>query len=506
MNNLSKNGSGFGDVGYDMDADFQSVANGGEQGAYGRSRDNSDDVAFRGRGNRAYTSSGEGPLEAMARQAQHMQKTGELEPFTRYNTDYSDMDTDGGGVLSDTGMPTPPKLVTVGDKRETFSIKVSTGKGSLVGEVTGDNLIELANRRGIDGENSSDDSEGGGQARKYVDIFPVPDDEILHKGDIVFFMTSNGQALKKLYDKEVMKGLRIMDASVFDLAGFGTELVELVLSRKNKFLGKHISNSGFGKYYGGSVVAVRNVGHKTEMAKGHLHAGDMVMLVMSEEKLEILQSSFGKEFYVITRVGSIPPPVEVWDYGGVLLFVTMLICLIVVPKAAASEVQIIMTTMMLMIGGTWVKADEALGAVDFPLLGLIGSALGLAKSVDKSGLAAAIASFIKNTDMSPLGAMYVVTMLSMLLTNVVTNNAAAALAVPIALSIADALEVSYKPFIMAVLYAASISFMTPIGYQTNTMIWGPGGYTFTDFMKIGIPLNILYLVLACALLPLVFPF
>jgi len=78
--------------------------------------------------------------------------------------------------------------------------------------------------------------------------------------------------------------------------------------------------------------------------------------------------------------------------------------------------------------------------------------------------------------------------------------------VPIALSIADTLEVSYKPFIMAVLYAASISFMTPIGYQTNTMVWGPGGYTFTDFLKIGIPLNILYLVLSCAVLPLVFPF
>jgi di/tricarboxylate transporter len=78
--------------------------------------------------------------------------------------------------------------------------------------------------------------------------------------------------------------------------------------------------------------------------------------------------------------------------------------------------------------------------------------------------------------------------------------------VPIALSISDSLDVNYKPLIMAVLYAASIAFMTPIGYQTNTMVWGPGGYTFLDFMKIGIPLNVMYVAIACPLLPLVFPF
>jgi di/tricarboxylate transporter len=219
-----------------------------------------------------------------------------------------------------------------------------------------------------------------------------------------------------------------------------------------------------------------------------------------------LRQNFNRHFYTITVVGHIPPPVETWDYGGIILFFAMLFCLVFVPKDIASEVQIVMTTMMLMVGGNWVNAQDALTSVDFPLLGLIGAALSLARSVTSSGLADSIAGFVKDTEFSPLGAMYIVSGLSMLLTNVVTNNAAAALSVPIALSIADALDVSYKPFVMSVLYAASISFMTPIGYQTNTMIWGPGGYTFTDFMKIGIPLNLVYLVLACSLLPYIFPF
>jgi di/tricarboxylate transporter len=212
---------------------------------------------------------------------------------------------------------------------------------------------------------------------------------------------------------------------------------------------------------------------------------------------------FGRDFYLVSQVGKIPAEISYWDYGGVVVFLVMLVLLIVLPVDGA---MITMSAMLVMIFGGWVPPKDALQSVDFPLLALIGASLGFAQSVASSGLAGAIASFVQSQALPPLGALFFVAVITMILTNIVTNNAAAALAIPIALSIADSLNVSYKPFAMAVLYSASVALMSPIGYQTNTMVWGPGGYSFSDFMKIGIPLNIIYVTIACLIIPLVFPF
>jgi di/tricarboxylate transporter len=93
-----------------------------------------------------------------------------------------------------------------------------------------------------------------------------------------------------------------------------------------------------------------------------------------------------------------------------------------------------------------------------------------------------------------------------LITQIITNNAAAALAFPIAMSTAERLGVNPMPFIICVMIAASASFSTPIGYQTNLMVYGPGGYRFGDYLRIGIPLNILFGVVAVGLAPLIWPF
>ncbi|MEJ2705119.1 MAG: anion permease, partial [Sedimentisphaerales bacterium] len=108
--------------------------------------------------------------------------------------------------------------------------------------------------------------------------------------------------------------------------------------------------------------------------------------------------------------------------------------------------------------------------------------------------------------LGPYGVLAGVYLVTSLITETVTNNAAAALVFPFAVAIAGQIEANPRPFVMAVAFAASASFMTPLGYQTNLMVFGPGGYRFTDFVRIGLPLNLILMVCATILIPLVWPF
>ena len=124
-----------------------------------------------------------------------------------------------------------------------------------------------------------------------------------------------------------------------------------------------------------------------------------------------------------------------------------------------------------------------------------------------TGTAEAIAeTLLSVVGSTPFLALAVIYGVTSLLTELITNNAAAALMFPIALSVAQTLGVSYMPFVIAIMISASASFSTPIGYQTNLMVYGPGGYKFTDFMRIGIPLNLLFWTMTVFIAPLFYPF
>jgi len=151
--------------------------------------------------------------------------------------------------------------------------------------------------------------------------------------------------------------------------------------------------------------------------------------------------------------------------------------------------------------------EAAQKSVDWPLLLAIGAAFGLGSALESTGAAGAMAELLlSQAGASPLLALIMIYGTTTLLTEAVTNNAAAIIVFPIALSTAVGLDVNHMPFVVAVMMAASASFATPLGYQTNLMVYGPGGYRLSDFLKMGIPMNLLIWIVTCTVAPIVWPF
>lgn len=155
-----------------------------------------------------------------------------------------------------------------------------------------------------------------------------------------------------------------------------------------------------------------------------------------------------------------------------------------------------------------INLDEAYEALDSKVLILLGSLLSLGLALEKSGAISLISNNIVQIfgTFSPFFIVSILYLLTSLLTEVISNNATAVILVPLAIQISQTLGYSEKPFILAVMMAGSASFMTPVGYQTNTLIYSTGSFTFKDFLKVGAPLNILFWLLASFLIPYFFPF
>jgi di/tricarboxylate transporter len=154
------------------------------------------------------------------------------------------------------------------------------------------------------------------------------------------------------------------------------------------------------------------------------------------------------------------------------------------------------------------RPEEAYAAIDWRVIVLLAGVLPLGIALQKSGGADWVAQHALGwlSGYGPLVMLAAIYLLTAMMTEVMSNNAAAVLVVPIAISTAESMGVDAKPFLVAVAFAASTSFATPVGYQTNTMVYTAGGYRFADFPKIGIPLNLLFWAMAVLLIPRYFPF
>jgi di/tricarboxylate transporter len=333
-------------------------------------------------------------------------------------------------------------------------------------------------------------------------IAPVSPEEDLHAGDQLTFVGRVDQVV----DLQRIAGMESAEAKhVQALAGASHHFYEAVVGSEMGIAGRTLKQVGFRRQYGGAVVAIHRAGQRIQAKLGEvqLRMGDTLLVLADPDFRQRWIDSH--DFLLIAPLRGISPtqPRKAWTMG--LIAAGFLVVtgtgLMPILQASLAAAALVMVTGVLTV-------RQARDALDLNVLVLIAAAIGLGTAVQTSGLGAEIASVLVHLLMpfGAIGALAAVLVATMALTEAVSNNAAAALMFPIALATATAVGADPRPFVIAVTLGASLSFLTPFGYQTNLMVYGIGGYRFTDYTRMGLPLNLLTIALSLLLIPIVFPF
>jgi len=277
-----------------------------------------------------------------------------------------------------------------------------------------------------------------------------------------------------------------------------------VVSNSCPLVGKTIRDGRFRNVYNAVVVAVARNGQRLHKKIGDivLYAGDTLLVEAHPSFADQQRNS--RDFFLVSRLeGSTPPRHDrAWIAMAVLLGMVAVVTLgwLSILKAALVAAALMLLTRCITV-------EAARRSIAWEVLLAIGASLAVGLALQTTGAAADIAGqLITLAGGHPWIALAIVYAFTLIVTELITNNAAAAIMFPFALVTAQELGVDYMPFVIAVMMAASAGFATPIGYQTNLMVYGPGGYRFGDYVKIGVPLDILVGVVTVLLAPLVWPF
>jgi di/tricarboxylate transporter len=277
-----------------------------------------------------------------------------------------------------------------------------------------------------------------------------------------------------------------------------------VVSRSSPMVGVTIREGQFRTRYDAVVIAVARNGARMRGKVGDIRvlAGDTLLLESRPSFLRRQRNS--ADFLLVSelRDATLPRYDRAWIAIGILVLMVAL-----ATSEMLSMLEASLLAAGLMIATRCTSASGARDRVDWSVLTIIGASLGLGAAMTASGAAESIALWwIGMAGDSPWLALIAVYAITSVFTELITNNGAAVLVFPIAEATAQGLGVSLWPFVAVVMVGASASFATPIGYQTNLMVYGPGGYRFLDYLRIGGPLNVILGVIAIILAPLIWPF
>jgi len=326
-------------------------------------------------------------------------------------------------------------------------------------------------------------------------ISPVSRNEILEQGDELFFV-GDPHKVSELRDPAL--GLSLPKNC--DMPSMGaSNIVEVVVSHNSDLVGRMVRDTDFRGKFDGAILAVHRNGVQL---KGHigeieLKAGD-ALLVLAGDDLEIRIRN-NPSFYQISTVREIRE-VAVWK--KVLLAVGFISAITLAafdlfPLFTSLAVLIVLLVLVGMTNGREIRRS-----IDMELVMVIALGLALGKAMGNSGVSNMIADMMMpmSDRIGAVGMIAVIFAVTNLLSAFMTSKAAVAIVLPISLSIATALSLPIVPFVLVVAFGGAANFITPIGYQTNLMVYGPGRYSFSDFMKIGLPLTFVYLVVCTLIL------
>jgi len=326
--------------------------------------------------------------------------------------------------------------------------------------------------------------------------------ERLHANDRLVFVG----IVESVVELQRIRGLKPATNQVFKLDSprVRRSLIEAVVSNSCPLIGKTVKEGRFRTTYNAAIIAVHRNGERVRKKIGDIEllAGDTLLLEAHPSFIE--KHSHSRDFYLVSRVEGYSTPRHERAVVAGLIFLGMVVA------AGTGWLSMLHASMLaagLMIITRCCTSAVARQSVDWQVLVAIAASFGIGRAMETSGAARQIAdAMLGFAGDNPWTALAVVYAMTVIATEVMSNNAAAVLMFPIAVATGTSLHVNPMPFVVTVMYAASLGFATPLGYQTHLMVFGPGGYKFSDFVRMGLPLDIILGALCVLLIPLFWPF
>ena len=322
--------------------------------------------------------------------------------------------------------------------------------------------------------------------------------------DDVLRVRCNIEKLKEIQSRAGITLKSEKNSKGINLNSEESRLVQAVIPSGSRLRGKTIKNTNFRETFGATVLAIRHRGKLMRENLGNtvIIPGDVLLIDVKKDWLPQLRKN--DAFLIISEDNS-----TVKQKNKIIPAILILAAVVISAAIGIFPIvtsAVIGSVLFIILG--IISLEQAYKAIEWRIIFLLAGVLTLGIALEKTGGALLIAESIISVigKMGPGALVSAFFFLTLLFTNFISNNATAALMAPIAIISAHSMGVNPRPFIMAVMFAASLSFATPVGYQTNTMIFGPGNYRFLDFVKIGIPLDLIIWLLASLLIPVFFPF
>ena len=331
-------------------------------------------------------------------------------------------------------------------------------------------------------------------------ISPVEPTELIQQNDILIFAGNTGDIVDLVNS---VKGLTL-PGNVSSLQHESHRLIEVVVSNNSNLLGKKIHESNFRSRYNAAIVAMNRNGEGLggKIGDQSIRSGDLLLLYAGKSFNKNLD--LYRDLFVISELRKIKKPSKHKVTAISIIGATALALLVIGSFSLFASLLIIFT---LMASFKMISMQDVKREVDLNLLAILVFSLAMGTAVVKSGAGAMLADTLIGffSQWGNQGILIALLLVTALITSFISNVGAVSVVFPITLAVNDSLDVDSGVFYLAIAFAASAAFATPIGYQTNLIVYGPGGYTFKDFFKIGMPVSLIYLVVVFIVLKLLYP-